>query len=192
MSRAIDRSLTQIVHDAAQSLTNGLRHFYPARNKNGFNEANLSYHLAKVFEKRPGACAFFEIPLWNNTRAKFNQRIDCLVFDRHIAVFVECKRLYSNQKSSEIAADFKRLTWQATRQILDDMTDKPDIDRSVYRLVLMETWQQSVVNWWQGEASRLKWDCSWHPVTRGSVLIRNFDSDVSLYWLYGFERISPA
>lgn len=185
MSLVIDRTIKL----AAERFKASLCYFYPAYNNNGFNERNLTYQFAKEFERRDESCAFMEVPYHNPKFNKYNKRIDCLVTDPNLAVFVESKRLYNSIKAAEMAKDVERLNRKNTNAILSKLSER-GVPEHIYMLLLAETWQPSVVAWWCGEKTRITWNKSLLPgdITRKSIKVSEH-SGKSLYWLYGYKKI---
>lgn len=185
------RVLKQVIKQAAANFSASLDVFYPAYGRNGFNERNLSYQLAKAFESRSGAHAFMEVPLKNLKTERFDNRIDCMLIDKKIVAFVECKRLYTPEKAKQLSADFERMS----ADNLFPLLTKPDCPRctgrKVYRVMLTETWQKRTVEWWVARDSSRQWDHGWLPEDRGFVEVKAYEGGSTLYWLYAFELLEP-
>lgn len=189
MSQAKSSIIETTLSDAVKSLNASLDLFYPAYNNNGFNERNLTYHFAKEFEKRNGACAFMEVPYYNTKLHKYNKRIDCVVLDQRTAIFIECKRLYNSIKAREIKEDIKRINSKNVTSILNNLSNRP-IPKYTYKLIIAETWQESAVKWWDDKPTRLSWDPSGFPgdMYYSWKLVRKYGKK-NLYWLYCYQRI---
>lgn len=181
--------IKQVMDQAAANLGASLDVFYPAYGRNGLNERNLSYQLAKVFEARDGAHAFMEVPFMNPQTERYEHRIDCMLLDKETVAFVECKRLYSPEKAEQLRNDFARMNSHNLMPILDNFVGAHRIDRKVYRVMLTETWQKLTVDWWVDRDRSRSWNNDWLPQDRGVVEVKTFDNGNTLYWLYAFERL---
>ncbi len=186
------RIIKQVIKQAAANLSASLDVFYPAHGRNGFNERNLSYQLAKVFETRKGAHAFMEVPFQNSNTKRFSYRIDCMLIDPKIVAFVECKRLYSPEKADQLSKDFDRMNAANLTPIVKKLEAFQRTKRKVYRVMLTETWQEKTVDWWMGRGESRRWDSTWLPEDRGFVEVKAWEGSNSLYWLYAFEQIEPG
>ena len=175
---------------ASEEFAGNLEYFYPAHGNNGFNERNLSFRFAKEFEKRPHSCAFMEVPYYNERLDKFNKRIDCLAIDNRMAIFIEAKRLYNSIKASELSKDLNRLDKEITSSILAKLSrrEKPT---HVYSLLIAETWQPSVVDWWEGRSSAISWSKDLFPesLEKKTIKVKQFE-DATLFWLYAYQKIT--
>lgn len=185
MSRAIDR----VVFQAAESLGNSLNKFYPSYGRNGLNERNLTYQLAKAFESRRNAYAFMEVPFLNAATGRYDFRIDCMLFDKDQVVFVECKRIYSPEKVDQLLVDFQRMNTNNLAPVLEKFTTRKLRARKVYRMMLSETWQKPIADWWGKCNGGRDWDRSWLPEHRGVIEVKTFNNGNTLYWLYAYEQL---
>lgn len=185
MSRVINR----VIRQAAESLGSSLDQFYPSYGRNGLNERNLTYQMAKAFESRSDAYAFMEVPFLNTATGRYDYRIDCMLFDKDRVVFVECKRLYKPEKAQQLIVDLQRMNAENLAPVLEKFTAEKPRSRSVYRMILAETWQKPITEWWKGSNSGRTWDGSWLPEDRGVIEVKTFDNDKTLYWLYAYEPL---
>lgn len=186
--------MSKIIHsvivDAAATLDESLNYFYPAWGKNGFNERNLTYQMAKAFERRKASCAFMEIPFLDQERKVYGKHVDALMFDPYLALFVESKRLYSAEKLNELKLDYERMTISNLQPVLDDLCLRLSGRRQAYRVILAETWSARVAHWWAGKESSLEWDRTWLPNATSIVPVRTWsDSGSTLFWLYAFAPL---
>ncbi len=131
-----------------------------------------------------------EVPLHNRMANRFDNRIDCLVFDEYMAIFIECKRLYSREKAESLSEDLRRMTAENTIPLLDKLCRGRAPSKKRYRMVLVETWQENIVNWWRTKPSKINWSREMLPstMTYGSVKVKSYE-DGTLYWLYALELI---
>lgn len=186
----MSKIIKSVIVQAAKNFANSLRYFYPAHQNNGFNERNLSYQFAKAFEERPEACAFMEVPFQNQAAGRFDNHIDCLVFDAHITIFIECKRLYSREKAESLSEDLRRMSAENTLPLLDKLCRGRAPSKKRYRMVLVENWQESILNWWMARPSKINWPRELLPktLTYGYIEVKPYQ-DGTLYWLYAFGLI---
>ncbi len=185
--------IKQVIDQAAANLSASLDVFYPAYGRNGLNERNLSYQLAKVFETQNNAAhAFMEVPFINPDTERYEHRIDCMLLDTETVAFVECKRLYSPEKAEQLRLDFERMNVQNLIPILDNFVGSHRIARKVYRVMLTETWQKLTVDWWVARDNSRSWNNDWLPEERGVVEVKTFENGNTLYWLYAVELIESA
>lgn len=189
MSTVINR----VVGEAAKKLSNSLMSFYPAHGANGFNERNLTYQLARAFEARSNAHAFMEVPFKNSLTGRQSYRVDCMLFDKDRIIFIECKRLYSVEKTNELRADFARLNAENLTPLLGKFTASIPRPRKVYRMIVAEAWQRKnkagIVDWWKGETSPHDWDHAWIPDNRNAIEVMTFKNGNTLHWLYAYEEM---
>lgn len=192
-STALQQLIKQVIDQAAANLSASLDVFYPAYGRNGLNERNLSYQLAKVFETQNNAAhAFMEVPFINPDTERYEHRIDCMLLDTETVAFVECKRLYSPEKAEQLRLDFERMNVQNLIPILDNFVGSHRIARKVYRVMLTETWQKLTVDWWVARDNSRSWNNDWLPEERGVVEVKTFENGNTLYWLYAVELIESA
>ncbi|WLH27377.1 hypothetical protein [Pseudomonas canadensis] len=181
--------IKQVIDQAAASFSASLDVFYPAHGRNGFNERNLSYQLAKAFESRVGAHAFMEVPFENAKTGRISYRIDCLLVDTQTVAFIECKRLYSPEKAQQLGDDFKRMNVENLEDIVKRIKCADGAERKVYRVMLTETWQKKTVDWWGARDTSRSWNNDWLPEQRGFVEVKAYQGFNTLYWLYAFEQL---
>ncbi|WP_312960123.1 hypothetical protein [Stutzerimonas nitrititolerans] len=186
----LSKIIHSVVADAASGLNSSLNHFYPAWGRNGFNERNLTYQMAKSFEKRKASCAFMEIPFFDSNREVYGKHVDALMFDRYVALFVESKRLYSPDKLEQLRLDYERMTVENLGPVLESLCLRPSAARKSYRVILAETWSTAVSDWWEGKDSPRSWSRAWMPPDTGVIPVRTWkDSGATLYWLYAFSPL---
>jgi len=187
--RIIEDTLT----GASKDLSKCLDCFYPAYNRNGFNERNLPFYFAKYFCSENNGHAFMEIPYINKKTGILSNRIDCLVYNSKIAIFIESKRLYNKIKSEEIAKDINRLGVGNIRYILKKLPITPKPKR-IFSLILAETWQQkqkNVLEWWMtGRSKRLSWSRKGYPTDwlYSNLTVKEYEKS-TLYWLYAYKEL---
>jgi hypothetical protein len=131
-SLTVSEVITSVLQQAAKNFAVSLDEFYPSYGSNGLNERNLTYQMSKAFAARSNAHAFMEVPFLNPVTERYEFRIDCMLFDPTTVAFVECKRLYSPEKAEQLRLDFHRMS---------AITRAETSERSVYRVMLAETWQ---------------------------------------------------
>lgn len=186
----MSKIIISVINDAASALNSSLNYFYPAWGENGFNERNLTYQMAKSFEKRKASCAFMEVPFKDARRNVYGYHIDALMFDRYVALFVESKRIYNIDKMEELWRDYERMTLANLRPVIDNLCLRPIEARKLYRVVLAETWSSEIARWWMGEESSRNWDRSWLPHNRGALPVRVWsEQGATLHWLYAFSPL---
>lgn len=185
MSRVINR----VIQQAAQNFADSLSAFYPSYGRNGMNERNLTFQLANAFGARNNAHAFMEVPFLNPLTQRYEYRIDCMLFDKERVFFVEAKRLFTPKKAAQLRIDFQRMGTENLAPVLEKFVAPSTKARTVYRLILAETWHKNIVSWWRMEDSTRAWDNSWLPDDRGVVEVKTFDNQRTLYWLYAYEQL---
>ncbi len=185
----MSRVINKIICQAAENLGESLKEFYPSYGRNGLNERNLTYQIAKAFESRSNAYAFMEVPFLNTLTGRYDYRIDCMLFDKERVVFIECKRLYKPEKAQQLLVDFQRMNATNLTPVLEKFTGRKHRSRTVYRMILSETWQAPIAEWWKSSGSGRDWDNSWLPDDRGVIEVKTFSNGKTLYWLYAYEQI---
>ena len=118
MSKIIEKAIATAAKSLAKSLTN----IYPAHGKNGLDERNLTYQLAKSFEKTSGAFVFMEVPFPNSDTGRYGKKVDLLAIDveNKTAIFVEAKRLHNKGLSECLAEDLSRMNKATAKSIIDE------------------------------------------------------------------------
>lgn len=189
----VSRVINSVIRQAAENFAASLSAFYPSYGRNGLNESNLTYQVAKAFETRSNAHAFMEVPFLNPITRRYEYRIDCMLFDNQQVLFVEGKRLFTPEKAEQMRIDFQRLKVENLVPVLEKFNPSHTRTRSVYRVILAETWQEKTAHWWKMKDSSREWDNSWLPEQRGMVEVKTFDNGNTLYWLYAYEQLElPA
>lgn len=188
MVKVVSRVIERVIRQAAESLSGSLHEFYPSYGRNGLSERNLTYQMAKAFESRSNASAFMEVPFRNPATERYDNHIDCMLFDKERVIFVECKRLYKLEKARQLMIDFQRMNIENLEPVLKKFTASKPRVRKVYRMILAETWQKSVTEWWTSTNSGRTWNGSWLPEDRGVIEVRTF-GETTLYWLYAYEQL---
>ncbi|MGC5700725.1 hypothetical protein J4P02_11065 [Pseudomonas sp. NFXW11] len=181
--------INRVIQQAAENFSDSLSAFYPSYGRNGINERNLTFQLANAFGARNGAHAFMEVPFLNPLTQRYENRIDCMLFDKERVFFVEAKRLFRLEKAEQLRNDFQRMNAETLAPILKKFVSPTTRTRSVYRLMLAETWHSNIVNWWQKEDTARGWDHSWLPDNSGVVEVKTFDNQKKLHWLYAYEQL---
>jgi len=189
----VSRVINRVIQQAAENFSHSLSAFYPSYGRNGINERNLTFQLANAFGARNGAHAFMEVPFLNPLTQRFEYRIDCMLFDKERVFFVEAKRLFRLEKAEQLRNDFQRMNAETLAPILEKFISPSTRTRSVYRLMLAETWSPNIVNWWKKQDTARAWDNSWLPDNSDAVEVKAFDEQETLHWLYAYEQLEmPA
>jgi hypothetical protein len=191
-SLTVSEVITSVLQQAAQNFAASLDEFYPSYGSNGLNERNLTYQMSKAFAARSNAHAFMEVPFLNPVTERYEFRIDCMLFDPTTVAFVECKRLYSPEKAEQLRLDFHRMSAINLAPVLEKFTRAQTSERSVYRVMLAETWQKATVDWWTAKDSSRSWDNEWLPDERGVFEVKTFENGNTLYWLFAYEQLELA
>lgn len=197
---------------------------------NGCPEINITYHFAKQFDPY----CFFHVPFMTeeaykkSKKAKYNNHFDAFVYDpqKQVAIIVEAKRLFNSSRLTSLLNDCDRINKNlgslkndtGIASILHRFEERQKIHvdrRKVFSLILAETWQEDIGQWWelsksdfnrkrkdksQGISRRRHWD-QWNKKCEGSELnkydhfssVKVFDKlptiSSPLFCCYAFKRV---
>lgn len=203
-----------VVRSASKAFSEMLADFYPAFGYNDFNEKNIVLQLSQAFHSRywhPQQTrksrimgTFLELPVCKTITKDKPRRIDGYFYNSNYALFVECKRLYSKEKSEQVIADIHRLRkWVPAllRYKWIDKTIRKHIPvyrpNRVYQLIVCSHWDidsmKSTVNWWEKGSGQEDnhWCQDDYPTDMKyrSLLIRSYPEWGDYYWLYCYAAI---
>lgn len=180
--------IDNLVKQAAQKFGINLSVYHPNQGRNGFNEKNLTYKLAHQFESSTtdaniNPVAFMEVPLKNPNSERFDLHIDTILINESSVIFVEAKRLYSIEKMREMMTDWGRMEENNLTMITKNFPNK-----KIYRLIVAESWDSKITDWWIGKETKIKWDRTWLPQCVGSHPVTDIGKH-SISWLYAIESL---
>lgn len=186
----MSRIITNVIDQAAVFQAQSLKTLWPSWGNNGLHEQNLTFNMGFAFKTRPRSGVFPEIPFRKLDGERYDNHIDCLMFDPNIIIFLESKRLYKAQGLRSLQGDYERMNAGHLLPVIERMKNYSPA-RAVYRLLMAETWQQNVADIWLGNAERETWDVSWlDGSTAGSKEVWTSSANETLTWLYAFEQIA--
>lgn len=61
-------------------------------------------------------------------------------------------------------------------------------NREFYKLIIAESWDERITNWWIGTEIKNKWDRTWLPKNVGSYYVDNIGGS-QISWLYAIEKL---
>jgi hypothetical protein len=182
--------IENVLKKAADQFKKSVNIFWPAVGSNGFNERNLSFQFARMFMERKASNAYMEVPFDNKISQRRDLKFDAYMFDHAIGIILECKRLYNNIKYKEIIEDLERMNTANIGDIFENMYCIERRPKSIYAMILAESWSTDINNWWLGEKSKIKWDRSQF----GKNMIFGFHEvgkrNQTFYWLYCYRKIN--
>ncbi|MCW2255224.1 hypothetical protein M2263_001315 [Providencia alcalifaciens] len=180
--------IDNLMMQASQKFGKNLSIYHPRQGKNGFNEKNLTYKLAYQFESTTtdsniNPVAFMEVPLKNPKNNRFDLHIDTILINESSVILVEAKRLYSVEKMRAMNVDWERMNESGLNTIIKSFPN-----RKIYKLIIAESWNDEITNWWVGEETKIKWDRTWLPKHVGSHPVTDIGK-YSISWLYAIESL---
>ena len=181
-----------IFESAGKVFENDLKHFYPAQGENGINERNLTYRFMSEFSKKyNNSRCFLEVPLLNKSTNKFDLHIDGLIIHDGIAIFIESKRLYSKEKATLIDKDISRLNYSNLTSIIANH-GRIESPNQFFALLIAETWETRVRDWWVGKQSSIKWDRNKLSSFSTDFVPINHSANENLNWLFAYKKIGQS
>lgn len=186
----MSRIIKNVIRQAAVSQAESLKTLWPSWRNNGLHEQNLTFNMGFAFKARSRSSVFPEIPFRKLDGERYDNHIDCLMFDPSIIIFLESKRLYKPQGLQSLRDDYQRMSADHLHPVIERIRNFTPA-RPVYRLLMAETWKQSIADIWLGRTEREKWNISW---LGGSVVgtkdVWSSVADETLTWLYAYEQIA--
>ncbi len=143
MSNSTVKEIESLIKSSTETLRKALGNYWPVINpdKNGIQEANLTYHLAHACMKK-GLNCYPEASHAINHEG--NKRVDLLVngkLNNKVCTFlVESKKLYSSEQALKMFDDFNKMS--------QFIPVNSDISAPKYAVLLAVTVSDENAEWW--------------------------------------------
>lgn len=148
--------IKEATRTAAETFRTSIEKYSPARDKNGYNERNISYYCAMQMQNTiQRSLLFHEHPLPGKGKNNWNRRVDTIVICDRNVIFVEYKQIYKKDKADSAAEDFARID----KNMLEAITGEFNAQwEHAYMVIIAELWGDKIRDWWEGSGDARKMD----------------------------------
>jgi hypothetical protein len=183
--------IIKIIDNAQTRFKEWLDRYKPWHADNGITERNLSFQFATSFlSLNQNGLVFMEVPFAATPGGPCRYHLDAYLHSDEFDLLLECKIVFAPSHIRAIAADIARMKQELLLQINERHGGtKPS---KTYGVVLAETWNREIAEWWRGNKEMPKWSRDglpdkWHyDFIKVTQVIEK--TEWNLFWLYG---ISP-